>query len=249
MDADRRRKLELLVHKLGLQVRDLELLDLALTHPTYAFEHNLPAHNQRLEFLGDAVLGLAVAEYLFQEFPSLPEGDLTRLRAALVCEASLARTAEVLGLGEFLLLGHGEEQGGGRHRPSNLADALEAVIGSLYLSVGLPEVKRLVRRLFGERIKELDGRRVVDFKTRLQEWVQKRGTENVNYKILDQWGPDHAKQFRAGVFYRTKLLATGEGRSKKEAEQEAARAALSRLQAGEEISLLLADYHDPRKDL
>lgn len=249
MNADRCRKLELLVQRLGLQVRDLELLNLALTHPTYAFEHNLPAHNQRLEFLGDAVLGLAVAEFLFREFPSLPEGDLTRLRAALVCEASLAQAAERLGLGEFLLLGHGEEQSGGRHRPSNLADALEAVVGSLYLAAGLAEVKELVRRLFGERVKELDGRRVLDFKTKLQEWVQKRGTANVSYKILDQWGPDHAKQFRAGVFYRAKLLATGEGRSKKEAEQKAARAALSRLQAGEDISLLLADYLDPRKDL
>ncbi|MGI9951081.1 ribonuclease III [Moorellaceae bacterium AZ2] len=249
MEANRRRKLELLLHKLGLQVQDLDLIDLALTHPTYAFEHNLPAHNQRLEFLGDAVLGLAVAEYLFQEFPSLPEGDLTRLRAALVCEASLARTAEVLGLGEFLLLGHGEEQSGGRHRPSNLADALEAVIGSLYLSVGLPEVKKLVRRLFGEKVKELDGQSAMDYKTRLQEWVQKRGTENVSYKILAQWGPDHAKQFRAGVFYQGRLLATGEGRSKKEAEQEAARAALSWLKSGEEVSLLLSDCGDQRKDL
>lgn len=234
MDAKRQKQLEVFLQRLGLQVQDLSLLNLALTHPTYAFEHDLPAHNQRLEFLGDAVLGLVVTEYLYQEFPSLPEGDLTRLRAAIVCEASLARVARQLGLGDLLLLGCGEEQSGGRQRPSNLADALEAVIGSLYLTEGLSVVQRLVRQLFADSLKELDGQRIMDSKTRLQEWVQKRGTDNVSYRILAEWGPDHAKQFKAGVFYRGRLLATGEGRSKKEAEQEAARAALAWLLSAEE---------------
>lgn len=234
MDAKRRQQLEDFLQKLGLKVQDLTLLNLALTHPTYAFEHDLPAHNQRLEFLGDAVLELVVTEYLYQEFPSLPEGDLTRLRAAIVCEASLARAARQLGLGDLLLLGYGEEQSGGRQRPSNLADALEAVIGSLYLTEGLSAVQRLVRQLFADSLKELDGRRVMDSKTRLQEWVQKRGTDNVSYQILAEWGPDHAKQFRAGVFYRGRLLAIGEGKTKKEAEQEAAQGALALLISAEE---------------
>ncbi|SMB94830.1 RNAse III [Thermanaeromonas toyohensis ToBE] len=229
MEEGRRQKLQAFLRKWGLQVTELELIDLALTHPTYAIEHNLPDHNQRLEFLGDAVLGLAVAEYLYKELPTLSEGELTRLRAAIVCEASLAQAAQTLGLGELLLLGRGEEQSGGRQRPSNLAEALEAFFGSLYLTLGLSVVKGLVRRLFAHFLKEEARREVIDSKSRLQEWVQSRGPENVTYQLLAQWGPDHDKRFRCGVFYRGKLLATGEGKSKKEAEQEAARKALEQL--------------------
>lgn len=234
MDAGRRERLENFLQKLGLQMRDLGLLNQALTHPTYAFEHNLSSHNQRLEFLGDAVLGLVVAEYLYRAFPSLTEGELTRLRAAIVCEASLAKVARSWGLGELLLLGRGEEQSGGSERSSNLADALEAVIGSLYLTEGLPAVQKLVLQLLEDNLGDLAPERVVDSKTKLQEWVQGRGPDNVTYCILAEWGPDHAKQFRAGVFYQGRLLATGEGRSKKEAEQEAARAALACFISGED---------------
>lgn len=229
MEEERRKKLQAFLQKWGLEVTDLELIDLALTHPTYALEHNLPGHNQRLEFLGDAVLALAVAEYLYKELPNLNEGELTRLRAAIVCEASLAQAAQTLGLGELLLLGRGEEQSGGRQRPSNLAEALEALFGSLYLTAGLPEVKRLVHRLFAHFLKEEVRWKIVDSKSKLQEWVQSKGPENVSYRLLAQWGPDHDKRFRCGVFYQGKLLATGEGKSKKEAEREAARKALEKL--------------------
>lgn len=229
MEEDRRQKLEAFLRRWGLEVTELELIDLALTHPTYALEHNLPGHNQRLEFLGDAVLGLAVAEYLYRELPALSEGELTRLRAAIVCEASLAQAARTLGLGELLLLGRGEEQTGGRQRPSNLAEALEAFFGSLYLTAGFPAVKKLVERLFTHLLEGEAPWKIIDSKSRLQEWIQKKGPENVSYRLLAQWGPDHDKRFRCGVFYRGKLLATGEGKSKKEAEQEAARKALEHL--------------------
>jgi len=216
--------------EIDLDAEGLALLDLALTHPTYAMENGLPGNNQRLEFLGDAVLNLAVTERLYRDFPCMSEGELTRLRAAVVCGASLAEAARQLGLGELLLLGKGEERNGGRYRPSNLADALEAVAGGLYLAAGLPAVHKLVDYLWGMTLGEGASTVVVDSKTRLQELVQKNGPENVTYRILAEWGPDHDKRFRAGVFYRGKLLGTGEGRSKKEAEQQAARAALERLE-------------------
>ncbi|SMB96328.1 RNAse III [Thermanaeromonas toyohensis ToBE] len=211
----------------------LLLLDLALTHPTYAFENGLSEHNQRLEFLGDAVLNLVVAEQLYREFPDASEGELTQMRAALVCEASLAEAAGKLGLGEFLLLGRGEERAGGRYRRSNLADALEAVAGALYLAGGLPAVWRLAEGVLGTGLKEKKSLTLIDAKTRLQELVQGKKRENVSYRVLGEWGPDHDKCFRVGVFYRGKLLATGEGRSKKEAEQEAARVALERVECGD----------------
>ncbi|MDN5344308.1 MAG: ribonuclease [Clostridia bacterium] len=223
----RQEELKQFLQRFRLEVTDLEGLNTALTHPTYAYEHQLPHDNQRLEFLGDAVLGLVIATYLFQEFPHLPEGDLTRMRAAVVCEASLVKVARQIKLGELLLLGQGEENSGGRQRPSNLADALEAVIGSLYLAGGLETARGFILQLFAPALKLLKSTGVIDSKSALQEFIQQQGTENVTYKILEEWGPDHARGYRAGVFFRNRLLATGEGHSKKEAEQEAARAALA----------------------
>lgn len=240
MNADRIDKLNAFLRKLDTEDIEIEmegnglaLLDLALTHPTYAFEHRSPAHNQRLEFLGDAVLNLVVAERLYHEFPDMSEGDLTRLRAVMVCGGTLADAARDLGIGDLLLLGHGEERNGGRNRPSNLADAMEAVAGALYLAAGLPAAKRLADMVFDRVLKEKTGLGLVDSKTRLQELIQKKGPANVIYRVLAEWGPDHDKRFRAAVFYKGQLLATGEGRSKKGAEQEAARLALYRLSSGE----------------
>ncbi|CEP68359.1 Ribonuclease III [Moorella glycerini] len=227
MDNKRRELLQQFLRRFHLDIDNLEGLNTALTHPTYAYEHQLPHDNQRLEFLGDAVLGLVIATYLYREFPHLPEGDMTRMRAAMVCEASLAKVARQINLGELLLLGQGEEISGGRQRPSNLADALEAVIGSFYLAGGLKTAQDFILQIFTPALEILKDTGVIDSKSALQEFIQQRGPDNVTYKILEEWGPDHAKQYKAGVFYRNRLLATGEGHSKKEAEQEAARAALA----------------------
>lgn len=229
MDDRRREQLRQFLNRFHLDINDLEVLDTALTHPTYAYEHQLPGNNQRLEFLGDAVLGLVTATHLFREFPHLPEGDLTRMRAAIVCEASLVKIARQMDLGDLLLLGQGEENSGGRQRPSNLADALEAVIGCLYLAGGLKTAQDFILQVFAPALAILKDTGIIDSKSALQELIQQQGTENVTYKILDEWGPDHAKHYKAGVFFHNRLLATGEGHSKKEAEQEAARAALALL--------------------
>jgi len=228
LQRKRRRQLQQFIDRFQLPDTDMERLDLALTHPTYAYEHGLPQHNQRLEFLGDAVLGLVIASYLYQKFPQLPEGDMTRMRAAIVCETSLVKVARRINLGELLLLGQGEELSGGRERQSNLADALEAVIGSLYLD-NFKTARQFVLQVFTPLLKVLKDTGIVDSKSALQEFIQQKGSENVAYKILEEQGPPHARHYKAGVFYKNRLLATGEGNSKKEAEQDAARAALALL--------------------
>ncbi|MDN5361079.1 MAG: ribonuclease [Moorella sp. (in: firmicutes)] len=230
MDSSQRQEqLQHFWQQFHLPAIDLEVLNQALIHPTYAFEHRLNGDNQRLEFLGDAVLGLVIAAYLYQEFPHLPEGDLTRMRAAVVCEASLVKVARGIRVGELLLLGQGEEHNGGRERPSNLADAMEAIIGSVYLAGGYDLARDFILQIFTPTLAILKETSTIDSKSALQEFVQQQGTENVTYKILEEWGPDHAKQYKAGVFLKNRMLATGEGHSKKEAEREAARAALALL--------------------
>lgn len=188
-------------------------------------------HNQRLEFLGDAVLGLVVGDYLFSFYPGHPEGDLTKMRAALVCEVSLAERSRTLGLGRYLLVGRGEAISGGRERPSILADAFEAVIGAIYLDAGLETAKDFIVDQLKDAIENLDLENCGDHKTMLQELVQKYGNEGVSYLILEESGPDHQKNFVAGVKLRERILARGSGHSKKEAEQKAAQAALKELPA------------------
>lgn len=173
---------------------------------------------------------LIVTEYLFRTFPEKSEGELTRLRAAIVCESSLARVARELGLGEALFIGRGEAQSGGRDRPSILADAFEALLGALYLDQGLTVAAEFALAKLRPVIEDvLQGRQERDYKTELQELLQKRSPENVSYVVLKEEGPDHAKVFTAGVFYRGECLGRGEGRSKKEAEQRAAKEALEKL--------------------
>jgi ribonuclease-3 len=203
-----------------------ELITMALTHPSYAQEKNTAANNQRLEFLGDAVLNLVVAEYLYNHYGRKAEGELTKIRAKVVCEDALAIFARNINLGQYLLLGRGEEMSGGRKRKSILADAVEAVIGAIYLDQGLETVQRFIITQLEELIIETASGDYYDYKSKLQELVQARDKENVSYAIIEESGPAHAKVFVAGVYYREQLLATGEGKSKKEAEQKAAQKVL-----------------------
>lgn len=214
------------VTKLGVTFKDASLLELALTHRSFAYENELTDTNERLEFLGDAILNLCVTDLLYARFPMYLEGDLAKLRASLVSEPALAEVAGELDLGEAIKLGRGESQSGGRHKPSIKADALEAVLGAVYLDGGIAGIRRLVKRLFGGRIEASADKEIPkDAKTRLQEIVTRRHGMLPRYRVVGS-GPDHAKRFRAEVFVDEEFYGDGEGRSKKEAEQAAAARAL-----------------------
>ena len=216
--------------KLGYVFHRPELLENALYHSSYANEHRGTgiSSNERLEFLGDAMLGFVTAEYLYAKHPDMPEGDLTRIRAALVCEESLHEVAQSLDLGNYLLLGKGEEQGGGRCRPSILADATESVFAAVYLDGGMDAASDLIHRvLLDKEREEVVEERRRDYKTELQELVQRRSGQVLHYELTGTSGPDHAKQFTFRVTLNGRELGQGTGRSKKEAEQSAARSALT----------------------
>lgn len=220
-----------LEEKIGYTFRDRTLLENALTHSSYANEHRekgMPS-NERLEFLGDSILGLVVADHLYRNRPDLPEGDLTRIRAALVCEGSLVEVAKSLDLGSYLKLGRGEESGGGRKRPSIQADAVEAMLAAVYLDGGIGQARKLIHDLIlnQEREKIANGR---DFKTTLQELIQRESGQVLSYRLTGESGPDHAKIFCMDVLLNGKPIGSGEGRSKKEAEQAAAKAAVCKLE-------------------
>ena len=215
--------------KLNYTFRNPALLAEALSHSSYANEHRAEKlnSNERLEFLGDSVLGFVTAEFLFAGHPDMPEGDLTRIRAALVCEQSLYEAAKQLELGQFLRLGRGEDAGGGRQRTSILADAMEAVFAAVYLDGGIGEASQLIHRVLLDVEKEgvVEERRK-DFKTALQELVQRQADQVLTYRMAGESGPDHAKVFSAEVLLNGNVLGSGSGRSKKEAEQAAAKSAL-----------------------
>lgn len=215
---------------LGYHFKNQGLLEHALTHSSYANEHRSSGvtSNERLEFLGDSVLGMVVAEYLFRTHPDMPEGELTRTRAALVCEDSLYEVARSLGLGRYLRLGKGEAAGGGRERPSILADATEATLAAVYLDGGIDAVRPIIQTfiLDKEREKAVDR----DYKTALQELVQRNPGQSVSYRLVDEIGPDHARVFVMEVSVGGEVIGQGRGRTKKEAEQLSARAALRKLQ-------------------
>ncbi len=220
--------MESLEKKLGYRFRDRALLGEALNHSSYANEHRGGlGSNERLEFLGDSVLGFVSAEYLFREHPDLPEGDLTRMRASLVCEQSLYEVARELELGSYLKLGRGEEAGGGRERQSILADATEAVFAAVYLDGGIQPVRELIVRGLLSQAPAAEERR--DYKTTLQEVVQRRSGQVLTYHMLSQSGPDHNKTFLFEVRLNDESVGCGEGHSKKEAEQAAARDALEKM--------------------
>ena len=215
---------------IGYRFRNISLLQNALTHSSYANErwHNSLLSNERLEFLGDSVLGMLVAEYLYRTFPNRPEGELTRMRADMVCEQTLAAAANRIGIGNHLLLGHGEEQGGGRNRNSILADAMESVIAACFLDGGLDAALKVVQQfiLVEVPVTKLHN---ADYKTQLQELVQQKKNQVLSYALVGQSGPDHDKQFEVEVSLNGETVGRGIGRSKKRAEQEAARAAIEKL--------------------
>ena len=208
-------------------------LENALTHSSYANErwHNSLLSNERLEFLGDSVLGMLVAEFLFHSFPNRPEGELTRMRAAMVCETTLANAANVIGIGEHLLLGHGEERFGGRNRNSILADAMESVIAAAFLDGGIAAAKGIVEKFV---LTEVPVHKLhnADYKTALQELVQQKKNQVLSYALVDQSGPDHDKQFTVEVSLNGTVVGKGTGTSKKRAEQAAACAAMEQLFPG-----------------
>lgn len=214
---------------LRVRFRDAGLRETALTHRSYAFEQGLAVNNERLEFLGDAVLGLVVTDLAYREFPDLAEGELAKLRAAIVNMSALADVARDLGLGELVLLGKGEEMSGGRDKASILADALEAVLGAVYLDRGLDAARKLIERLFRPRmIAYVRGEGERDYKTILQELASQDLHALPEYR-LEERGPDHEKEFTATVFLAGRAWGRGMGRSKKEAEQGAAREAFVKL--------------------
>jgi ribonuclease-3 len=223
--SDDKTKLETI---LDYEFRDPALYERALTHPSFAYETSKAARdNQRMEFLGDAVLGLAIARRLFGDYGDLSEGRLSRMKAALVCEDTLAVVAEKIGLGDDIRLGRGEQASGGRSKPSILSDALEAVFAAVYLDAGYRTAEALINRLFDDLIHSArDGSLVIDHKTALQEYAQAGGDARPKYEVLESTGPAHDRMFTIRVSLNGETLGEGSGRSKKEAQKRAAKAAL-----------------------
>lgn len=215
---------------IGYRFKNITLLQNALTHSSYANErwHNGLLSNERLEFLGDSILGMTVAEYLYRNFPDRPEGDLTRMRADMVCEKALAKVAARIELGKHLMLGNGEEQGGGRKRDSILADAVESVIAACFLDGGMEAARQFIDRfvLVEVPVKKLHN---ADYKTALQELVQQKKNQVLSYVLIGESGPDHDKRFDVEVKLNGVTVGTGSGSSKKRAEQDAARCALEKM--------------------
>lgn len=217
--------------RIGIQFQNEKLLKQAFTHSSYVNEHRRKPYedNERLEFLGDAVLELTVSHFLFKKYPMMTEGELTKLRAAVVCEPSLVNFANTLNFGEVVLLGKGEEMTGGRTRPALLADVFEAFIGALYLDKGIETVTSFLEKIVFPKIDAGAFSHVMDFKSQLQELVQRDAGGVLEYKILTETGPAHNREFESRVSLNGEELGTGKGRSKKEAEQHAAQKALEKL--------------------
>lgn len=229
MNSERKKMLKEFQEKLGVHFNRLELLDVALTHSSYANQFNLTYndHNERLEFLGDSVLSMTVSEYLYKKYKNKPEGKLTRIRAGVVCESSLAEVSRRLGVNRYLRIGKGEELSGGREKDSLLADACEAIIAAVYLDRGFEKARDFVLKNLEEKIELFsESRNYNDFKSKLQEYVQKNLSATIKYNISGEFGPDHDKTFEIEVFLDNKCYGKGIGKSKKEAEQLAAKNAL-----------------------
>lgn len=215
---------------LGYRFCNITLLQRALTHSSYANErfHDSLMSNERLEFLGDSILGMVVAEHLYKTFPDRPEGELTRIRADMVCERSLADIACRLKLGQHLMLGHGEEQGGGRDRASILADAVESIIAAAFLDGGMEASRGIISRFLLTEV-PVKKPNNADYKTMLQELVQQKKNQTISYRLIGESGPDHNKQFTVELLLNAQPAGTGIGTSKKRAEQDAARDAITKL--------------------
>ncbi len=219
---------------IGYRFRNILLLQNALAHSSYANErwHDSLKSNERLEFLGDSILGMVTAEHLYRNFPNRPEGDLTRMRADMVCEKSLALVAEKIGLGKHLLLGRGEEAGGGRTRDSILADGVESIIAACFLDGGMEPARAFITTFVLTNV-PVKGLQNVDYKTALQELVQQKKNQLLSYSLIGESGPDHDKHFAVQVSLNGAVVGTGQGKSKKRAEQDAARDAIGHLFPGE----------------
>ncbi len=225
-------ELAVLQEILGVSFKDLSRLEQALVHSSYINENPdfAPTSNERLEFLGDAILGSVVAEKLYQDLPSFTEGEMTKLRAALVRRDALARAARAISLGDYLYLGKGEEASGGRRKPVNLAGALEAVIAAIFLDQGSATAKNFILRLFNKELQKVVSQGAgVDYKSQLQELIQAREQQTPDYYVIEATGPDHDRRFTVEVRAGDTVLGRGSGKSKKEAETEAARSALETL--------------------
>lgn len=214
--------------RLKYKFNNVELLKNALVHSSYANEVRGNTHsNERLEFLGDSVLSIVVADHIYHKYPTMPEGELTRMRASLVCEKTLCAFSRELGIGEYLLLGRGEDKNGGRERDSILADAFEAVLAAIYLDGGMVAAKKhILNTVLRDLEHHCDEDSFKDYKTTLQEIIQRNPEESVSYTLIDESGPDHDKQFTVAVKLNSNIIGTGVGKSKKQAEQMAAHQAL-----------------------
>lgn len=224
--------LQELEDKINYKFKDCQILETAVTHSSYVKEHaHVKKSNERLEFLGDAFFDAIIGEELFNKFSEKEEGFLSQLRATLVCESALAQQADRIGLGEYLRLGNGEDRNGGRKRKSILADALEAVMGAVYLDGGFEAVKQVVLGIFEKDIHEVESGHynIKDYKTALQEKLQRNGNVNIKYKVINENGPDHDKTFTVRLAIDGKEQTMGEGKSKKKAEQQAAQKLLEKL--------------------
>ena len=215
-------------NKIGYTFRNKDLLHEALSHSSYANEnkHHGRHSNERLEFLGDSVLSIVVSEHLFTHFKHLPEGELTKIRASLVCEKALFEFSKKIDLGQHILLGKGEENSGGRERPSIVSDAFEAVIAAIFLDGGMEAAEKYVLSFIPKNLDANSAKALQDYKTMLQEIIQRNPEERVEYVLADQIGPDHDRKFVVNVCLNSNVIGTGEGHSKKQAEQAAAKEAL-----------------------
>lgn len=220
--------MEDLQKRIGYNFKDISILNEALTHSSYANEHKSShiKYNERLEFLGDAVLSIVVADYIFKNCPELPEGELTKLRASLVCEKALFEFAKELKLGDYIILSKGEKNNGGAKRPSILSDAFEALIAAIYVDGGMEPARKHILNYVIPAIKTKKKKSINDYKTTLQEIIQKNPGEQLEYILVNESGPDHDKHFLVEVHLNSNVIGKGGGRSKKEAEQQAAREAL-----------------------
>lgn len=233
ISSERKKSLDEIQLNINYKFKDINLINTSLTHSSYANESKMRIYenNERLEFLGDVVVNLVVSEYLYHRFSELPEGELTKKRATIVCESSLAFAARKIKLGEYLLLGKGEEATGGRGRESILADTFEALTGAIYIDGGLTNTREFLLGMFEQEVIYAlsKGNLFIDYKTELQETLQKRTKSKIEYKVVKEVGPDHNKKFYMDVIVENKIIGSGMGRNKKEAEQMAARQALDRI--------------------
>lgn len=231
IDNRRTKELKDFQQFIGYGFKDVALLNTALTHSSYsANRQEALEHNERLEFLGDSILSMVISQYIYHSCKNQAEGQLTRIRANIVCEQSLYDAANRISLGKYLLLSKGEELSGGRTRPSILADAFEAVIAAIFLDGGVDTVKHFVLNYLEDTIKQaIQNKIITDYKSFIQEHIQKTSQDKITYRLLSEEGPDHSKTFEMAILHEDKVLGTGAGLSKKEAQQAAAKDAVEKL--------------------